>query len=350
MNWAKKTVNQYLNIIEKIDALSNRINDPMLIDLQKQLAQMEKKYLIAKKAMEINENISLLEEFLNIEETEDRDLANEELINAKNQLIELEKEFFYKEPQKSRIILEIRPGVGGKEACLFVDLLSTMYQEYCIANKWSWEVLSLEHNTIGGIESIVIGIEGLGVFENMEHESGIHRIQRVPVTESCGRIHTSTASVAILFEPDEVDVKIDEQYLKIEAFRAGGAGGQHVNKTESAIRLTYSHPDMEKIIVSIQDEKSQHKNKSKAMKILRAKILQSFKEKTHNEQAIKRKIQVGNADRSDKIRTYNFPQNRVTDHRAGVGVHAIQKNELLLPKDLQIIIDNLKKLNNDVAN
>lgn len=209
-------------------------------------------------------------------------------------------------------ILEIRPGAGGDEAGLFGALLFEMYRKYAIVRGWRFEVMDLAYNDVGGLKEGIAMITGKGVFARLKFESGVHRVQRVPTTESQGRVHTSTATVAVLPEMEEVDIKIDDKDLRIDVFRASGAGGQHVNKTESAVRITHIPTNT---VVAMQDERSQHKNKAKAMKILRSKLYEQQQMAITNAHAAERKSQVGTGDRSERIRTYNFPQGRVSDHR-----------------------------------
>lgn len=209
-------------------------------------------------------------------------------------------------------IIEIRAGAGGDEAALFGTVLFEMYRKYATVRGWRFEVLEISQNDIGGLREGSAMISGKGVFARLKFESGVHRVQRVPQTEAQGRVHTSTATVAVLPEMEEVDIKIDDKDLRIDVYRASGAGGQHVNKTESAVRITHIPTNT---VVAMQDERSQHKNKAKAMKILRAKIYESQRSAIASAHAADRKSQVGTGDRSERIRTYNFPQGRVSDHR-----------------------------------
>ncbi|MGB9153560.1 MAG: peptide chain release factor 1 [Alphaproteobacteria bacterium] len=217
-------------------------------------------------------------------------------------------------------LLEIRAGAGGDEAALFGALLFDMYRKYAAARGWRFEVMELSENDIGGLKEGVALISGKGVFARMKFESGVHRVQRVPQTEASGRVHTSTATVAVLPEMEETDVEINEKDLKIDVYRASGAGGQHVNKTESAVRITHLPTNT---VVAMQDERSQHKNKAKAMTMLRAKIYEQRDRVIKSAHAAERKSQVGTGDRSERIRTYNFPQGRVSDHRIEMTLYNI---------------------------
>ncbi len=241
-----------------------------------------------------------------------------------------------KDPNDSKnVFLEIRAGTGGEEAALFAADLFRMYSRYAENVKWKVELMNRSETGIGGIKEIVAAIEGKNVYSCLRHESGVHRVQRVPTTEAGGRIHTSTATVAVLPEPDDIDVKIDEKDLKIDTYRASGPGGQHLIKTDSAIRITHIPTG---IVVQCQDERSQHKNRTHAMRMLRTKLFELEEIKRQSEISNTRKSQVGSGGRSEKIRTYNFPQGRITDHRIGLTLH---KLDLVLQGDLDEIIQSL---------
>lgn len=278
-----------------------------------------------------------------LEETKDkelRELAQEELKTAGQQLPELEEALrlllLPKDPNDEKnVIMEIRAGAGGEEAALFGSVLHRMYSMYGEKQGWKTEVLSVNETELGGIKEISIMITGQGAFSRLKFESGVHRVQRVPETETQGRIHTSTATVAVLPEAEEVDVQIDPKDLQIDTFRSSGAGGQHINKTSSAIRITHLPTGM---VVECQDERSQLKNKDKAMKVLRARLLQQEQEKAGAQVAEERRSQVGTGDRSERIRTYNYPQTRVTDHRIGLTLYKLDE---ILNGSLDQLIDPL---------
>jgi len=270
-----------------------------------------------------------------------KELAREELEQDRATLTQLEEQLkvllLPTDPNDDRdSLLEIRAGTGGQEAALFAADLYRMYTRYAERNRWKFEVLSIHHAEAGGIKEVIASISGQKVYSQLKYESGVHRVQRVPVTESQGRIHTSTATVAVLPEAEEVDIKINDKELKIDVMRAGGPGGQSVNTTDSAVRITHLPTNM---VVICQDEKSQHKNKAKALKILRSRLLEQEQAKQDAERREDRRSQVGSGERSEKIRTYNFPQDRLTDHRIGLTRHNLQ---LVLDGEIQDQIDALR--------
>ncbi len=335
----------------------------------KRLEEVEKKYLeiernlnspdispteIHKYSKELSDLDEIVETYRNYKKTLERieenrallkdkdlgELAREELVELEEELERLENELrmllLPKDPNDAKnVFLEIRAGTGGDEAALFAADLFRMYSKYAETKRWKVEVISISETGIGGVKEVVAAIEGKNVFSRMKYESGVHRVQRVPSTETSGRIHTSTATVAILAEPDEVEVDIDEKELKIDTYRASGPGGQHVNKTDSAIRITHLPTG---IVVQCQDERSQHKNRAHAMRMLRAKLYEMEEEKRRNEIASTRKSLVGTGERSEKIRTYNYRDGRITDHRIGLTLYKI---EAMLNGELDELVDAL---------
>ena len=276
-----------------------------------------------------------------LDDPEMRELAEEEISRLKAELPEAEHRLAIamlpRDAAASRsAMLEMRAGTGGDEAALFAADLLRMYERYAADRGWRIEVVSANASDIGGFKEVVAQINGNGVFAKLKFESGVHRVQRVPVTESGGRIHTSAATVAVLPEPDEVDVSIEDKDLKIDVYRASGAGGQHVNTTDSAVRITHLPTGT---VVTCQDGRSQHKNKEKAMQVLRARLFEAQREAAQGEEAAARKAMVGSGDRSERIRTYNFPQGRVTDHRINLTLHRLP--EILEGPGLGELIDAL---------
>jgi peptide chain release factor 1 len=275
-----------------------------------------------------------------LEDPDMKELAEQELFDLKDRIPALEHEIRIAllprdEADDRSAILEIRPAAGGDEAGLFAAELFAMYQKYAATRAWRFEVMDYDDSGLGGIKSATAEITGKSVFARLKYESGVHRVQRVPATESQGRIHTSTVTVAVLPEAEEVDVHIDESDLRIDVYRASGAGGQHVNKTESAVRITHIPTNT---VVAMQEEKSQHKNKAKAMKILRSRIYEAQRASLHAARSADRKSQVGTGDRSERIRTYNFPQGRVSDHRIELTLYKIDR---VMQGDLDQFIDAL---------
>ncbi|MGH6879528.1 peptide chain release factor 1 [Hypericibacter sp.] len=274
-------------------------------------------------------------------EPEMRSLAEEELRAAKARLAEIDQRLKVlllpkDETDDRNALLEVRAGTGGEEAALFAAQLFRMYNRYAELHGWKFELISLNETGIGGYKEAIAEITGRGVFARLKFESGVHRVQRVPATEGSGRIHTSAATVAVLPEAEEVDIQIEEKELRIDVFRASGPGGQSVNTTDSAVRITHIPTGL---VVQQQDEKSQHKNKAKAMKVLRARLFEMERNKRDAERAASRKSQVGSGDRSERIRTYNFPQGRVTDHRINLTLYKIE--DVMEGDGLDELIDSL---------
>jgi peptide chain release factor 1 len=269
-----------------------------------------------------------------------RELAKSEIAELEPRRAELEKQvkllLIPRDPNDEKnAILEVRAGTGGTEAALFAHDLFRMYGRYAERRGWKVEPLSLSESEAGGVKEVIASVSGDQVFQRLKHERGVHRVQRVPATESQGRIHTSTVTVAVLPEAEEVDIQINPADLRIDVFRSSGPGGQSVNTTDSAVRVTHIPTG---VVVQCQDEKSQLKNKTKAMKVLRARLLEAEQERAADERASERRSQVGTGGRSEKIRTYNFPQSRITDHRAGVTVHQL---EAVLAGDLDDLLDQV---------
>lgn len=335
---------------KKYEELNKNLSDPKIIANQSKFQECAKLHSNISKAVlkykeykeiikEIDENSKLFSEEKDVEF---KKLINEELEKLKekklNLEIELKEIIFPKDPyDKKNCIVEVRAGAGGDEAALFAGDLFRMYSRFAENNGWKTEVMSSSPTGIGGFKEIIFDIIGKEVYGKLKHESGVHRVQRVPVTESSGRIHTSTVTVAILPEVEEVELEISPNDLKIDRFRSTGPGGQSVNTTDSAIRITHIPTGL---VVTCQDEKSQHKNKAKALKILRARLLDKAEREKHEELAKKRKDQVGTGDRSERIRTYNFPQNRITDHRIGLNLHNLEE---VLEGNLNDLVANLSE-------
>ncbi|MDI9390004.1 MAG: peptide chain release factor 1 [Synergistota bacterium] len=328
--------------------LEERLSDPGVASNPLEVSKLAKRYAelghVVSKYREYKGVVSKLRQAREILESESdeemRQLAHEELRALEPQLEELEAQIklllLPKDPNDNRnVIVEIRAGAGGEEASLFAAVLFRMYMRYAERKGWTTEMLSSSETGLGGFKEVIFRIEGEGAYSLLKYESGVHRVQRVPVTEASGRIHTSTATVAVLPEAEEVDVHIDPDDLKIDTFRASGAGGQYVNMTDSAVRITHLPTG---IVVTCQDERSQLKNRVKAMQLLRAKLYEMELKRQEDELAAERKGQIGTAERSERIRTYNYPQNRVTDHRIGLTLYKLDQ---ILDGDLDELIEAL---------
>jgi peptide chain release factor 1 len=339
-------------IKDNFSDIQTKLSMPDVINDQKQYAFLSKEYSNLKPIVEKFEeyiqcesNISSAEEVLNESDIDLTELAKEEIKENNERISEIEIELKnllipVDENDDKNVFVEVRAGTGGDEAALFVGDLYRMYLRLAERNRWKSELISSRESEQGGFKEVVIKISGENVYKKLKFESGIHRVQRVPSTESQGRIHTSACSVAVLAEIEDVEeVEIDKSEIRTDTFRASGAGGQHVNKTDSAVRLTHIPTG---IVVECQDDRSQHKNKAKALTLLGAKLKAMAEEELSQEQAEKRKNMVGSGDRSEKIRTYNFPQSRITDHRIEFSVHNLDG---FLDGEMEIMISTLLEEN-----
>ncbi|WP_332693286.1 peptide chain release factor 1 [Bosea sp. (in: a-proteobacteria)] len=325
------------------DAINHTSEPVRVVELAKELAELDPVVAAIaawrKAQAGLEEALALIEDPTT--DAEMRDLAYEERDHARAEIEERGREILIallpKDAADERgVILEIRAGTGGDEASLFAGDLLRMYQRYIAQKGWSLDVLSESEGTVGGFKEVIAEISGKGVYARLKYESGVHRVQRVPDTETSGRIHTSAATVATLPLASEVDITLDEKDLRIDTMRAGGAGGQHVNKTESAVRLTHIPTG---IAVVVQDERSQHKNKARAYELLRAKLYDMERSRADAERSADRRSQVGSGDRSERIRTYNFPQGRITDHRINLTLYKL--DEMMQGLVLDEVIDAL---------
>ncbi len=341
-------IERYNNLAEKMSHPDAMQNIKSFTKLAREHNSMTELVKYAKIYIKTYHQIQDDEEILNGDDQELKELVKDEIGPLKDELFAQQEKLkillIPKDPDDDKnTILEIRSGTGGDEAALFAGNLYRMYLRYSERMKWKSEILSINDNEGGGIKEVVITLAGDGAYGLLKYESGVHRVQRIPETESSGRIHTSAATVAVLPEAEDVDIDINESDLKIDTYRASGAGGQHVNKTESAIRITHQPTGL---VVTCQDESSQHKNRDKAMKVLRSRLYEIEMEKQHKERADARKSMVSTGDRSAKIRTYNYPQGRVTDHRINLTLYKLND---IMDGDLIEIIEALKLEDQKVA-
>ena len=336
------------NTIKKYNSITDQLADPKIISDPNQLKALAKEYSkiepvakLGKEYIDIVDQIDDNKSVLMDDDAELIEIAREEIIDLDRKKSELEEKLkillLPKNPNDNKnLILEIRAGTGGDEAALFAADLFRLYCHFAERNNWTKKLLASNEIGIGGFKEIIVALDGKGAYGMMKYESGVHRVQRVPETETGGRVHTSAATVAVLPEAKDVDVEINDLDLKIDTYRASGAGGQHVNKTESAIRITHLPTGL---VVTCQDESSQHKNKAAALKVLRSRLLAAEQEKVNAERAAKRKSLVSTGDRSAKIRTYNFPQSRVTDHRINFTSYRLTD---IMNGDIYELIEQLK--------
>jgi peptide chain release factor 1 len=333
--------------LARFEELEKQLEDPAVLSNSSQLAAVARERgSLAKLATkyrrfkELNAEIAETIEMTQGEEAEIRDLAESELPHLKEQREALWSELLDmtiggEDAQRGRCVMEIRAGTGGEEAALFARDLYEMYKHYAETQHWKVEVLELSPTELGGFKDIILGLEGEGVYRALQYESGGHRVQRVPETEAKGRIHTSAATVAVMPEPEDVEIDLKPEDYRLDLFCASGPGGQHVNKTTSAVRLTHYETN---IVVSCQDEKSQHKNKAKALRVLKTRLYEHKRAEEHAKRAETRKTLVGSGDRSQRIRTYNFPENRITDHRINLTLYKLDN---VLAGNLSPVLDKL---------
>ena len=335
-------------IIDKHSLLTEQLADPEIFNDQKKLTTTAKEHSaledvvnVGKEYLAVLQNIEDDKSILDGDDAELKEIAQEELIELESRKDKLESDLkillLPRDPNDDKnLILEIRAGTGGDEAALFAADLFRVYTRYAERKNWEYKVMDSSDTGIGGIKEAIVSIQGKGAFGMLKYESGVHRVQRVPKTETSGRVHTSAATIAVLPEAEDVDIEVNDSDLKIDTYRASGAGGQHVNKTESAIRITHIPTGL---VVTCQDESSQHKNRAAALKVLKSRLLASEQEKAAAERAAERRSLVSTGDRSAKIRTYNFPQGRVTDHR--INFTSYKLNEIL-DGDITEVIEKLK--------
>ncbi len=333
---------KYNKLIEKLSSPEVMSNPEKIKEFGKKASDLEEIVDLAKQYRKVIASLEEAGEMLDLEKDEEmKDFLKEEINKNNESKTVLERQIKVqlapRDPNdKKSVIVEVRAGAGGDEAALFAEVLYRLYTKYAESRRWKHTILSSSRLGIGGFKEMIFEIEGEGVYGTMKYESGVHRVQRVPVTESQGRIHTSTATVAVLPEVEDVEVKIDPNDLRIDVFRSSGPGGQSVNTTDSAVRVTHIPSG---IIISCQDEKSQLQNKDKALKILRARIKEEEERKQKDEQTENRRMQIGTGDRSERIRTYNYPQGRVTDHRINLTLHKLEE---ILEGNIEELITELK--------
>ena len=347
-----KKVEQLINTYKELEKelASGSLNNKDLVKKSKEYSNLGGIIKEAKGYVNFDKEKKELEKII-----EEKNSDKEMILLAKNELSELLKQHQENEKKlkifllpkdeadSKNAILEIRAGTGGDEAGLFVADLYKMYEKVCLNNKWAFEIISISKSNAGGFKEVILLIKGNNIYSFLKYESGVHRVQRVPKTETQGRVHTSAATVAVLPEAEEVDIKIQEKDLRIDVYRSTGSGGQSVNTTDSAVRITHIPTG---IVVTNQDEKSQHKNRAKGMKILRSRVYEAEREKKDKERSRDRKNQIGTGDRSERIRTYNFPQGRVTDHRINMTLHKLE--EFLLGDAFEELNQNLRMQDQEI--